>query len=209
MSGWRWVLNCFSVDRNHLNTLTHMTLFSIFWIWTSEPPALWLTAIGWLIVQVHSHRGRVSLHYIWGSAEQTGGSGVWRGRPSAQITRCSAALWHQPRTSCFVIAMIIDNNNNSCHFEFQSSFLTLQTAVNILHDPQTQLIFYIFFAFSLRTSNPPRGHSRGWTTLKPSSGSESTTSRKTTAPTTSLERWRLNTAHTSLSKRVITLHFFQ
>lgn len=58
------------------------------------------------------------------------------------------------------------------------------------------------YGFS-RTSNPRRGRSRGWTTAKPSSGSESMTSRRTTAPTTSSERWRLNTAHHSAAQLIL------
>lgn len=117
-----------------------------------------------LCFQIHSHRGRVSLHHIWGSAEQTGGPGVWRRGPCAQISCRSAALRHQPG----LLLPLVQSE------EVTDSFVN---------------IFLNSVFFILRTLNHQRGHLGGWTTARPSCGSKNMTSRRTTALTMSLERW--------------------
>lgn len=82
---------------------------------------------------------------------------------------------------------------------------TCPSAVWVEPMKQESLTHHLFILglFS-RTLNLPRGPSRGWTTAKPSSGSGSMTSRRTTARSMSLERYCMAAKTTETHTHTLT-----
>lgn len=157
------------------------------------------------------------LHDLWGPTEQAGGSGVWCGGQSPEVSCCFSTLPSQPCTSdvslaaisylCLTPSPLLSRSLvpwdgcilkgfilKECFlFKIQVSLTFFRILVwwwKAKHENSTVLMWpVLFLSIFSRTSSPPRGPSRGLTTQMPSSGWRSMTSKRMMGNTMSSERY--------------------